>query len=216
MTRKLWLILVLLAAATPYVHSLRAGSGKHGTPPLLESIPQVVDGYSGFDLALDPEEIKVLGSDETLYRFYTHQDLDNAWLFLGYFSSSRENSQIHSPKHCYPGSGWEIYAEGAVKLDLAGRTTKVKKLYITNGDYQRVVYYWFVTSSGVITGEYNLKWDQMKNALSRKSLSAMFIRFSAEREGNEPLAETEVKLKRFVETMYPYIDDVLKQSLWAD
>ena len=38
------------------------------------------------------------------------------WLFIGYFGTQHENSQIHSPKHCYPGAGWNILDEGSTRI----------------------------------------------------------------------------------------------------
>jgi EpsI family protein len=205
--------LVFLVGLNIYVHTLRSGSSIPGPSPSLEDIPLAVDGYIGEDLYISPDEMEVLGADHTLFRFYRHRDLDRAWLFMGYFGATREKSQIHSPKNCYPGSGWQIYEEDSASLNISGRSIDVKKLNISDGDNQRVVIYWFATPSGIITDEYSLKWDQIKNALARKPLSAVFIRFSAERSLDETLAETEIKMKKFAETLSPHIETALSRSL---
>jgi EpsI family protein len=210
---KLYSLLVLLLVLTPYVYLLRAKTVAPGRPPVFGNIPLEVNGYTGGDAYIDPEEIEVLGSDVTLFRMYQGGELEKVWVFLGYFGSAQEKSQIHSPKNCYPGSGWNIYEEGTARLQIAGRPIVVKKLFITDGDMRQVVFYWFATPSGTITNEFGLKWDQMKNALMRRSLSAVFIRFSADIEQGQTELEAENNLKKFVETILPHFEQELTQSL---
>lgn len=212
---KLNAILVLLLILTPYVYLLRSKTVAVGRSPVFANIPLAVNGYTGTDAYIDPGEIRVLGSDETLFRLYQGGELEKVWVFLGYFGSAQEKSQIHSPKNCYPGSGWNIYEEGTAQLRIAARPIVVKKLFITDGDMRQIVFYWFATPSGIITNEFGLKWDQMKNALMRRSLSAVFIRFSAEIERGQSELEAEKNLKKFVETILPHLGKELRESLQA-
>ena len=212
---KLYAILALLLVLTPYVWLLRSKTVAVGRPPVFANIPLVVNGYTGSDAYIDPEEVRVLGSDETLFRLYQGGELGKVWVFLGYFGSAQEKSQIHSPKNCYPGSGWNIYKESAARLRIAARPIVVKKLFITDGDMRQIVFYWFATPSGTITNEFSLKWDQMKNALMRRSLSTVFIRFSAEIEQGQTELEAENNLKKFIETILPHLGKELRESLQA-
>jgi EpsI family protein len=123
----------------------------------------------------------------------------------------QENSQIHSPKHCYPGSGWNILRERTTTVRPVGYDSvrPVKELEISNGQERRIVLYWFGTRSGVIKDEFALKWHQMKSSLLGREQSAAFVRFSTQVQPNEDTGAARDKLVAFVETIIPSIEKVL-------
>jgi EpsI family protein len=63
------------------------------------------------DEALEPQLFDALRAREVLYRTYEPDADEPVWVFAGYFDRQREGSQVHSPRHCYPGSGWNIERE---------------------------------------------------------------------------------------------------------
>jgi len=79
---------------------------------------------------------------------------------------SGENS-IHPPKHCLPGSGWDIIAQSLVELDIPGlpqRPAQVNRMVIAKGDARQMVYYWYQTQGRVIADDWQkiayLSWDR--------------------------------------------------------
>ncbi len=210
---RFYFVLGLLVVLTPYAYMLRYETVDAGSTPAIEQIPRSLDGFSGSDEYLGSGTLRLLDMDESVYRVYTGSDLMKIWFFLSYYRAAQANSQIHSPKHCYPGAGWNIYGEGIQEINMTGRRAAVKRLYISDGTRRRVVFYWFATGSGIITDEFHLKWDQMKNSLLRKSQSTAFIRFSAEIGEGADETETQGKLVDFVEIIFPHIEAALKGSL---
>jgi EpsI family protein len=202
------IMLILLAALTAYTYTLRYRHIPDPIPPALGLIPTALDDYTGRDEYQEPESLRLLGADTTLFRSYRREDGRTVWLFIGHFGSPQENSQIHSPKHCYPGVGWNIVEEGRTNIGTGEETAHVRHLIITDGRETRFVLYWFNTHSGTITNEFELKWHQMKSALLAKSPSASFIRFSAVISDGADVA-SRAWLIGFVERMYPIIENTL-------
>ncbi|MBN1162986.1 MAG: EpsI family protein [Candidatus Krumholzibacteriota bacterium] len=205
--KRLVLLLVVLSLLTGYVHALRDRSMMKPPSPDLALIPREIGGYSSRDEYLEPASLRLLGADATLARSYRNQ-AGPIELFLGYFASPQENSQIHSPKHCYPGSGWDILAEGSPRIRLGSREARVKEITITDGKERRLVFYWFDMNGETIHDEFSLKWRQMKSNILARSPAATFIRFSTGiPAGGSGRARQD--LIRFIETLSPAIQAAL-------
>ena len=171
---------VVLALLCAYVWILRSREPAVPPRPDLSLIPASAGGFISVDEYVEPESLRLLGADTTLARSYERPDGAKVELFIGYFAAQQENSQIHSPKHCYPGSGWDIISEGSAEIRLGDRAIPVKRLLISDGRRERLVIYWFSMGGKIIPNEFALKYSQMKSALLSRPQAAAFIRFSSE------------------------------------
>ena len=178
-TKKSIAVVIILAALCAYTWSLRLRTLPQPEPPVLESIPMAVGGFTARDEYISPESLRVLGADLTLARSYVDRGGNSIDLFIGYFADQQENSQIHSPKHCYPGAGWDIISEGSIALDIGGSESAARELIISDGSHRQLVVYWFNMRDMTIPNEFALKWHQMTSALMAQPQAASFIRFSA-------------------------------------
>ncbi|HEY5133378.1 MAG TPA: EpsI family protein [Candidatus Krumholzibacteriaceae bacterium] len=203
------IVIGLFAVLIAYSYALRYRDAASPPAPSLGSIPEEIGGYAGTSEGADPETLKLLGADATLFRTYRRGPGRTIWLYIGYFGTQHENSQIHSPKNCYPGAGWNILEEGSTKLVLSGSGIAVKHLVISNGAERQYVLYWFTGADGIITNEFALKWNQMKNSLLVRPQSAAFVRFSIALTG-ETEAAARSELVRFAEALAPRIEEVLR------
>jgi EpsI family protein len=170
---------LLLLTGGLYARALRS----HEVPPPntadLGAIPNLVGEWRGADSRFDPRIYQVLSADTTLMRHYSGDDPNSElWLFVAYFRSQRTGAQIHSPKNCLPGGGWNILSQEPVLLPVGGRSLPVSRFLIGRGAQRQVVYYWFMTRAGIITDEYALKLDLVRNALLRRPTDAAFVRLS--------------------------------------
>lgn len=207
-------LVILLSVLVVYTYILRFRDVASPPPPDLSAIPTWIGDYASTDEYQPVEALRLLGADATVFRSYRNSEGHTIQFFLGYFGTQQENSQIHSPKHCYPGAGWDIVREGSVRLRLAGSEVPVKDLVISDGRNAQEVVYWFDTRSGVITDEFALKWYQMKSALLRKPQAAAFVRFSTEISPTSPERSRE-KLIRFIESIIPLITASLREHAAA-
>lgn len=125
---------------------------------------------------LDRSFLETLQAREVVFRTYETGTAEPVWLFMGYFDRQKEGSQVHSPKHCYPGSGWNIEDERAAPSPWGGGS--VRSLVVNDGFERRLVYYWFQTADGYLDGVLPLKLYLTKNAVLRKPQDVVFIRIS--------------------------------------
>ena len=75
--------------------------------PQFDLIPFEKQEYYGTEKRFAETSYEILKADTTTLRIYDGPS-QRFWLFLAYFNSQEYGSQIHSPKHCLPGGGWQI------------------------------------------------------------------------------------------------------------
>jgi EpsI family protein len=204
-------LVVILAALCAYTWMLRLRSPAPAKMPAIHMIPKRVDSFSARDEYIAPESLRLLGADTTLARSYISPSGETIELFIGWFADQREDSQIHSPKHCYPGSGWDIIREGSVRVRSGGSPVNARELVISDGKEKRLVVYWFNMQDKIISNEFALKYHQMLSTLLSRQPAAAFVRFSI----NLPVGEVDAargKMIGFIEALLP---DILK-ALAAD
>ena len=200
-----YLLIAFLLILTAYTYALRFRDVPPSGAVTLADVPIAIPSYAGREEVVDSRTLEVLGADQTIFREYRKSSGRPIWLFLAYFDVPKENSQIHSPKHCYPGAGWNITGESAMEIEFGERRLNAKSLSITDGEHEQFVLYWFHTGSGIITNEYALKLDQMKNALLRKSQRSTFIRFSTLIEEGEDMRAVQLELTEFISSIAPHL-----------
>jgi EpsI family protein len=209
-------LIALLVALIAYTYAMRYRRVDAPAPPALERIPGQAAGYTAEDEAVGGAVIDLLGADATLFRTYRRAGEPTIWLFVAYFASPQEHSQIHSPKHCYPGAGWNILAEGTSRIVVGGVPRSARNLVISNGAERHFVLYWFLSADGVLADEFALKWSQMKSSLLGRSRATVFIRFSMELGADEDAREAARSIARFAEEIAPWIDAATPREIASD
>jgi len=140
--------------------------------------------------SMDAATLKNLGaSDYLICDFQRADPAGFVGVYLGYHETqireegggSGENS-IHPPKHCLPGSGWDIIDHSVVDLDVPGlpqQPAQVNRMVIAKGDARQLVYYWYQTQGRVIAGDWQkiayLSWDRARSSRTDGAL----LRFTA-------------------------------------
>lgn len=202
--RHLAALIALLAFLTVYIYILRYREPEPAGMPRLEIIPEKINGYRSSSSEVSPDALRVLGSDTTLARVYSRDSADLEF-FLGFFRQQQKNSQIHSPRHCYPGSGWDIIRENSVELRTEGKVIPARSMLISDGEAKRFVIYWFSVNGNFIANEFDLKWQQLKFSMLGQPQAAAFIRFSVILAGGRE-QQLRDDLTALAERMYPYIE----------
>lgn len=141
-------------------------------------------------LPMDSGFLATLGAKKTCFRSYRSQSTKPVWLFIGYFDRQRQGSQVHSPQHCYPGSGWNVLSS-AVGLGPGGKG-RMGKLLVTDGRSYRQVLYWYQTEEGMMASVFRLKLDMIRRALTFRPTEVVFVRLSRQATpGQEDWSELE-------------------------
>jgi len=183
MTRTGIAMLIVIAVAGNYMRFMEPS-----VPPGL-GVETLRIGASA-DFVVQPlgdDFLDVLRAEESSFVTYDATSDAPVWVFLGYFSQQREGSQVHSPKHCYPGSGWTI--EGEATIGAPWGNGKVNALTVSDGHQRRRVYYWFQTPEAVMDGVLRLKLDLTRKALLRRPQEVVFARVSTVLDGDPGSAE---------------------------
>ena len=139
---------------------------------------------------MDAKTLANLGaSDYLICEFRRADPTGSVGVYLGYHETQiREEgggggeNAIHAPKHCLPGSGWDIIAHSVVELDIPGlpqQPAMVNRMVIAKGDARQLVYYWYQTQGRVIADDWQkivyLSWDRARSGRTDGAL----VRFTA-------------------------------------
>ena len=179
----------------------------------FDTIPFSDGGYTGAEHFFDSASYQILSADTSTLRLYKGADGQPCWLFVAYFASQKYGSQIHSPKHCLPGSGWRIESIHPYAMTLqSGVTKEINRLVIADPDSRQIMLYWFETRGGSIRNEFALKWDLMKNSMLMRPTDAAFVRLTVSLEPNESVDNATKRALGFLDVFYQSIQRALPFS----
>ena len=126
-------------------------------------------------------------------------------LYVGYHETqvreeggAQSENVIHPPKHCLPGSGWNIIEHDLREYEIDGFPeipAMINRLIIAKGEARRIVYYWYQSRGRVIAEDWRkivaLTWDRA----TRSRTDGALVRFTVPlSNGTEPTDDTFVAL----------------------
>ena len=205
MALRFLIALCIVGGAGVYAHVLEAHRVAAGQAPRLDRLPTAFGDWRSHDIPMSDNVSNVLGADATLQRVYSNASQQQVEVFLAYFSRQAVNSQIHSPRHCLPGSGWTIVSTEPTRLDLPGGAQPATRMMLEREGVSEEMLYWFRTRSGSVTGEYALKLDLVRNSLARRPTDAVFVRYVA----HGPDAEA---MRHVMATLEPTLNGLLAEA----
>ena len=174
-TRASVMLVVLLALLAVAGNALRAHAPHSAAGIGLPGV--VIDDAVGYvDEPLDTDFQEVLRAREVLYRTYGPDSDTPVWVFLGYFDQQREGSQVHSPRHCYPGSGWNIESEP--RWTAPWGNGEIRSLVVGDGVEHRLVLYWYQLTSRIESDVLPLKVELTRQAIVGGSQDVVFASIS--------------------------------------
>lgn len=166
----------LLLASTltaSWISSLRA-PGILAAP--LSTVSSEIAGFHGTDNpSLNTRVMGRLQPTSYLSRTYQKGDL-SLELLVVYYAQQRAGESMHSPKHCLPGAGWEIWNYGSLALPSKGGPVTINKYSISRSGQRMLVLYWYQSEGRVISNEYVGKFLLARDALLQNSTAASIVR----------------------------------------
>jgi len=142
----------------------------------LDSIDRQLAGFNATDNpAITDSVLGQLKPTSYLSRTYHKPDLQ-ADLFIAFYAQQRAGESMHSPKHCLPGAGWEIWNYGNTDITVNGRSYAINEYSIANSGQRMLVLYWYQSRNRVIASEYMGKILLARDALLQKSTAASIVR----------------------------------------
>jgi EpsI family protein len=142
----------------------------------LASVDYRISGFTGTDNPrLSEGVLAKLLPTSYLSREYRKPEMQ-ADLFVAFYAQQRAGESMHSPKHCLPGSGWEIWNYGSAEIPVNGRNFKVNQYSIGREGKRMLVLYWYQSKNRIIASEYWGKVLLARDALLQNSTAASIVR----------------------------------------
>lgn len=131
----------------------------------LESLPDTIAGFPGYDQIISDEERRVAGMSDYVLRFFMRNDSTPAFsTYVGYYEQQTQGRTIHSPRNCLPGAGWEALSAERRTIAVGPDSFTVNRYELANKDVRALVYYWYQGRGRIEASEYTVKWDLLKDA----------------------------------------------------
>jgi EpsI family protein len=175
--------IVMLGATLAITYAV----GQRRPEPLkhpLESVSDQLAGWTRIDSEpVTPSMLSGLKLTSYLSRTYRKHG-QHLGLFIAYYALQRGGETMHSPKHCLPGTGWEIWKQGQLSVTVHGHAVTVNQDSISNADRRMVMLYWYQSQRRIFANEYMgkglLLWDAVTEGRTGGSLVRIIL---PERDG---------------------------------
>jgi EpsI family protein len=120
----------------------------------LEQIDSSIQGWSAIgEQTLPPGTLKALDATSYLARNYSKGD-SRLELFVAFYAQQRAGESMHSPQHCLPGAGWEIWQQETAPVVVDGRQIEINRDRIENLGSREIMFYWYQSRNRIVASEY--------------------------------------------------------------
>ena len=205
-----FMVIIALLLSTGLL--LQARSRQEIIPPRksLAELPYNLGTWTGTDISIDADTLRVLGPGDFLLREYDNSTAVDAPvdLFIAYFPSQRTGDTIHSPKHCLPGAGWHPVSATKVSLSFPGRDPFPANRYlIARGGDRQLVVYWYQAHDREVASEYWAKFYLIADAIRMNRSDGSLVRLSTPFERREHPESVDKRLMTLAGQLLPLLQD---------
>jgi len=144
---------------------------------LRTPLSHVSSEIAGWTMAGAEEELdaRQFSASAYLARTYVKDDYLLA-LLIAFHDHHQTAVNIHNPKNCLPGDGWEIWKTDYATVSFDGRPVIVHQHHIFKMGGRMAVLYWYQSRQRVIASEYQAKLMLLRDALVDRRTSGSFVR----------------------------------------
>jgi|ERR1041384_3566362 len=204
-----FLSIAMLAATLLYLRVFAATETVPIRKPLA-GLPAAIGPWRQVDDArLGDDVFEILRPTDYLVRDYADAEGHVVGLYVGYWETQRKGAQLHSPKNCLPGGGWEPLEADRVPIAVSTRVgaLEVNRYVLQKGANQLLVLYWFESQGRPVTSEVAAKIELVRGSLLRHRSDGAIVRVSSGVRGT--VEETTTLLAKYVQAMYPMLNGFL-------
>ncbi len=201
----------LLLATLLIVHFRSAGEAVQIRKP-FDTFPSTLGSWQGQEeTILDPDVLNMLKMSDYLMRRYVDPAGRSVLLYVGFWQSQRKGADIHSPKNCLPGGGWEPVEASRLTFPVPGSPgpITVNRYLIQKDKQMQIVIYWFQAQGTVVAGELNAKIEMVRSAILKNRTDGALVRLSAPVQGD--VEQTTDRLIQYVQVLYPILHEYLPE-----
>jgi EpsI family protein len=169
-------VLMLTATLGGYALSERRKPDFLAQP--LDTVDRQIGGWTmARDEPLTSGVLDRLQLTSYISRLYVKQG-KQLGLFIAFYAEQRAGESMHSPKHCLPGSGWEIWKHDSAMVPVSGGQVEVNQYSIRNASDKMVVFYWYQSKRRIIASEYLGKVLLARDALFDGHTAGSIVRIT--------------------------------------
>jgi EpsI family protein len=145
---------VVLLVGTTLLSGLTARRIPETLAVSLDQIDARIEGWTASgDETLPAPTLHALAPSSYLARTYRKAN-SQLNLFIAFYSQQRAGESMHSPKHCLPGSGWEIWKHDSAFIPVRGKPVQINKYSIQNSGERMLMFYWYQSKTRILASEY--------------------------------------------------------------
>ena len=204
-------VAVLLIATAIFLETRSRGEVFPARHP-LPSFPRQLGSWEGTDIAIDEDELQVLGPGDFLLRVYQDQQTSAppVDLFIAYFASQRTGDTIHSPKNCLPGAGWAPVQSSRMMLAMPNHAPfPVNRYVISKGEARQLVLYWYWAHDRGVASEYWAKYYLVADAIRMNRSDGSLVRLKTAMQPRETADAASERMRSLAGRVLPLLDDYI-------
>lgn len=174
----------------------------------FSEFPIDLENWKGSKDRLEQIYLDSLHLDDYMLADFVDRNQHMINFYVSYYASQRKGESVHSPRACFPGSGWEITRLTRRTLDgvMAGENPlRVNRAEVKSGEDKLLTYYWFQQRGRIITNEYLVKWFLFWDALTRNRTDGAMVRLITELKPGEDFADADKRLCDFIKILNPHL-----------
>lgn len=172
----------------------------------LRDVPLTLGDWHGTELPITERIVNIAGVSDYLNRKYEDGHGHESFVYIGYYTSQHAGEQIHSPRNCLPGNGWEILRKRRLPVETShGGRIGVNEFLVSNGVEQELILYWYQTRGRALTSEYVAKFWMLADALTRHRSDGALVRIAVPLQASE--AEARSSGVFFIQALNPNLQE---------
>lgn len=173
----------------------------------IHRFPKEIGDWKSWDLPISEDVYAVLETRNVFTRQYKNSAGKEAYLMLVYSQNNRKVS--HPPEICYAGSGVSILSNEPAYIKLnSGKSNKVNRLFVEQGDTKQLMYYWFKVGDSFTSNYWKQQFLIVWKTLLGKSASSALIRISVSIDAAGPAKAVETS-NEFMQMIFSYFKEYL-------
>ncbi|RJX34628.1 MAG: EpsI family protein [Desulfarculus sp.] len=201
MKKRSTILALLIACGLLALAALFITLGQDVTPRKLrqpiKDLPLALGPWRGVgpDSPLDRPTLELLRPSDYLLRNYADPQGLIAAVFIAFFELQQEGQIIHSPRHCLPGSGWQISSRKAIQVPGPKGPYRVNQLILSKDLDKLSVLYWYQGRGRVEANEYYDRLCLILDGLFKDRSDGALVRITSVLPGGDSrVVEQQVNL----------------------
>ena len=131
----------------------------------------------GPSIPLDYEIVKELKLDDYVNQNFS-RDIDSAFLYIGYYLTSKNVGAAHSPLVCFPGQGWLLIDLEEKQISTEVGHINLASVIASTPEEQLLLIYWFQAFEQTSPGTLIQKLNLMRTRLVDRREDNAFVRIT--------------------------------------